>query len=103
MEVVQKDFTGEGNGDEFGHGTMMASIVAGRNLAGKRYGMAPGISRLVMVKFIEGRGGARMETLPIVLDWTLSFDGGAVDIVCLAFGARTVETLGPVNNHANQT
>ena len=93
IEIVQKDFTGEGNGDSYGHGTMMASILAGRNLAGKRYGIAPGVSRLVMIKFIAGSGAGRMEALPFVLDWALSFDGGSVDVVCLGFGLATVNTI----------
>jgi hypothetical protein len=93
IELVQKDFTGEGHGDQNGHGTMMASIIAGRTMAGKRFGLAPGISRLVMIKFLGSEGVARMETLPIVLDWALNFDGGSVDVVCLGFGLGTVDTI----------
>ncbi len=93
LEIVQKDYTGEGHGDRFGHGTMLASLMAGRSLDGRRYALAPGISRLVMVKFIGAQGGGRMEALPFALDWTLGFDGGSVDVVCLGFGMATVSSI----------
>jgi hypothetical protein len=86
LEIVQKDFTGQGHGDEFGHGTMLASVIAGRSTAGARFGLAPGVSRLVMIKFLTAAGSAQLEALPLVLDWALSFDGGSVDVVCLGFG-----------------
>lgn len=93
IEVVQKDLTGDGPGDEFGHGTMLASIAAGRPLAGRRFGVAPGIGRLVMVKFFGKTGNAPMELLPVALDWALSFDGGSVDVVCLGFGMQTAANI----------
>ncbi len=93
IELVQKDYTGEGNGDRFGHGTMMASLIAGRNVAGRRYGFAPGISRLVIIKFIGSTGAAGEDTLPLLLDWALSFDGGSVDVVCMGFGMSTVSAI----------
>lgn len=93
IELVQKDFTGEGHGDRNGHGTMLASIVAGRNLDGRRYGLAPGVSRLVMIKVLGATGSGRMEVLPVALDWALSFDGGSVDVVCLGFGSSTVDAF----------
>jgi hypothetical protein len=93
IELVQKDYTGEGNGDRFGHGTMMASLIAGRNVAGRRHGLAPGISRLVMIKFIGNTGSAQMDSLPFALDWALSFDGGSVDVVCMGFGMNTVDAI----------
>ncbi|NRF67764.1 TIR domain-containing protein [Aquincola sp. S2] len=94
LELVRKDFTGEGNGDDpFGHGTMMASILCGRSHQGRRVGVAPGVSRLVVIKFISDTGTGRMETLPVALDWALAFEGGSVDIVCLGFGQSTVREL----------
>lgn len=93
MELIQKDFSGEGDGDELGHGTMLASIVAGRPLGGQRIGIAPGVTRLVMVKYIGKSGNASPETLPVALDWALSYDGGSVDVVCLGFGLQVVDDI----------
>jgi hypothetical protein len=55
--------------------------------------MAPGVSRIVAAKFIGRTGMARMEALPLVLDWVLSFEGGSVDVVCLGFGLQTVTSI----------
>ena len=36
VELVQKDFTGEGDGDEDGHGTHVAGTIFGQSTAGVR-------------------------------------------------------------------
>ncbi|HSQ06318.1 MAG TPA: S8 family serine peptidase, partial [Chromatiaceae bacterium] len=43
LDLIQKDFTGEGDGDQDGHGTHVAGTIFGRNVGGRRIGVAPGI------------------------------------------------------------
>jgi len=57
VEVVQKDFTGSGNGDCDGHGTHCAGIVFGRNVDGVRIGVAPGVQKALIGKVLEHNGG----------------------------------------------
>lgn len=58
LEIDERDFTGEGNGDTSGHGTHCAGIIAGGPVDGMRIGVAPGIARLLVGKVIDrDRGG----------------------------------------------
>ncbi len=56
-DLIEKDFTGSGNGDVTGHGTHCAGIVFGRNVDGLRIGVAPGVRRALIGKIIGPRGG----------------------------------------------
>jgi subtilisin family serine protease len=57
VDLVEKDFTGYGNGDLDGHGTHCAGIIFGRNVDGVRIGVAPGIRRALIGKIIGPQGG----------------------------------------------
>ena len=57
LKVTQRDFTGEGDGDRVGHGTHCAGIVAGRDVNGYRYGVAPGVDELLVGKVVGAKGG----------------------------------------------
>ena len=58
LKVTQRDFTGEGDGDRVGHGTHCAGIVAGRDVNGYRYGVAPGVDELLVGKVVGAKGGS---------------------------------------------
>jgi subtilisin family serine protease len=62
VDLVQKDFSGSGNGDAQGHGTHCAGTVFGRDVAGTRIGVARGVSRVLIGKVLgnDGRGGSDM-------------------------------------------
>ncbi len=57
VELVEKDFTGHGNGDSIGHGTHCAGIVFGRNVEGVRIGVAPGVRRALIGRVLATDGG----------------------------------------------
>ncbi len=57
VDLVERDFTGYGNGDVDGHGTHCAGILFGRNVDGVRIGVAPGIRRALIGKIIGPKGG----------------------------------------------
>lgn len=65
-----RDFTGEGAGDQNGHGTHVAGIVAGegRLLGGKYRGVAPG-ARLLDVKVLGRNGGGSASTVVTGIEW----------------------------------
>jgi subtilisin family serine protease len=58
LRLTQKDFTGEGDGDPVGHGTHCAGTIAGRDVNGYRYGVAPGIDELLVGKVVGSDGGS---------------------------------------------
>jgi subtilisin family serine protease len=58
LPLTERDFTGEGDGDPVGHGTHCAGTIAGRDVNGYRYGVAPGIDELLVGKVLGSDGGS---------------------------------------------
>ena len=57
VALVQKDFTGEGDGDQHGHGTHCAGTIFGRAVNGTRIGVATGVKKALIGKVLGGQGG----------------------------------------------
>lgn len=75
VELIQQDFTGEGNGDEAGHGTHVAGTIFGQTGGGVRYGVAPGVRRALIGKVLGMRSSTTTETLVKAIEWAVQ--GGA--------------------------
>jgi subtilisin family serine protease len=74
--VTEEDFTGEGNGDNVGHGTHCAGTIAGRDVNGHRIGVAPGVTEILAGKVLSEQGGST-ESLLRGMQWALD-EGAAV-------------------------
>jgi len=89
-EIVEKDFTGEGNGDTDGHGTHVAGTIFGGMVGGVdgvRIGIAPGIQKALIGKVIPTAGtGALLKAL----HWAM--DEGA-NIIAMSLGFDYVNFL----------
>jgi subtilisin family serine protease len=85
VNIVQRDFTGAGNGDVAGHGTHCAGTILGRDVSG-RIGIACGVRDAYIGKILDdvGRGTALMVTRGI--RWAA--DQGA-NIISLSLGIDT--------------
>jgi subtilisin family serine protease len=70
LRVTQRDFTGEGDTDRVGHGTHCAGIIAGRDVHGYRYGVAPGVDELLAGKVVGANGGSTDALMRAML-WAL--------------------------------
>lgn len=70
IELVRENFTTEADNDLHGHGTHCAGTIAGRNVAGFRIGVAPGIKKLLIGKVL-GEGGGGSNTLLEAIQWAL--------------------------------
>jgi subtilisin family serine protease len=82
MELVEKDFTGCGNGDTNGHGTHCAGTIFGRNTAGMRIGVAPGTRKALIAKVL-GDDGSGSDEISSAVKWSL--ENGA-NIITLPLG-----------------
>jgi subtilisin family serine protease len=80
--VTERDFTGEGDGDRIGHGTHCAATIAGQDVDGYRYGVAPGIAELLVGKVLASDGGST-EALMRAMLWAL--ESGA-DVMSMSLG-----------------
>lgn len=81
VELEERDFTGEGNGDEDGHGTHCAGTVFGRDIDDRRIGTARGVTKALIGKVIGVNGGSS-EALFQALKWAI--DGA--DVVSMSLG-----------------
>lgn len=72
VQLVQRDFTGEGNGDNYGHGTHCAGTIFGQSINGLRFGVAPGIQRALIGKVLDGVGRGTNEGIYQAILWAIN-------------------------------
>jgi subtilisin family serine protease len=82
VDIVQKDFTGEGNGDQHGHGTHCAGTIFGRDTDGTRIGVAPGVKRALIGKVLGAEGGSSGQIVRAI-QWAV--DNGA-NVISMSLG-----------------
>lgn len=75
VHLVEKDFTGEGDGDWDGHGTHVAGTIFGQSHGGVRHAVAPGIRRALIGKVLGKRNSATTKEIIDAIQWAV--DGGA--------------------------
>ncbi|MEC4813288.1 MAG: S8 family serine peptidase [Scytonema sp. PMC 1069.18] len=83
VKIVQKDFTGEGDGDKQGHGTHCAGTIFGQVVNGYRFGVAPGVERALIGKVLDSEGGGTTEQIYRGILWAL--DQGA-HVISMSLG-----------------
>ena len=69
VTVLEEDFTGEGHGDQKGHGTHCAGTILGRDVAGTRIGIARGVTRCLIGKVLGASGSGSSEALFDAMLW----------------------------------
>ena len=83
VQLIQKDFTGEGNGDENGHGTHCAGTIFGRSVNGMRIGVAPGVKKALIGKVLGKEGGGSSDQICDAIQWAI--DNGA-NVISMSLG-----------------
>lgn len=83
VNILQQDFTGEGNGDGNGHGTHCAGTILGRDVDGRRIGVARGASDLLNGKVLDSNGSGSSEALFKAMNWAV-FEH--VDVISMSLG-----------------
>jgi subtilisin family serine protease len=82
VQIVQEDFSGEGNGDNHGHGTHCAGTIFGRTTGGRRIGIAPGVKKALIGKVLGDQGGSS-ESIVSAIHWAV--EGGA-NVISMSLG-----------------
>lgn len=82
MNIVRKNFTDEVDDDVNGHGTHCAGTIFGRDVNGKRIGVARNIGKALIGKVL-GNGGRSTLTLVQALNWAI--EQGA-NIISMSLG-----------------
>jgi len=83
VELAERDFTGEGNGDQNGHGTHCAGTILGKEVEEYRYSVAPGVQRALIGKVLDKRGRGATDALYGAILWALD-EGATVISLSLA-------------------
>ena len=82
VTIVERDFTGEGNGDQHGHGTHCAGTIFGREVQNTRIGVAPGVTKAFIGKVLGANGGSSDEIVNAI-QWAV--DQGA-HVISMSLG-----------------
>jgi subtilisin family serine protease len=85
VDLLVRDFTdaaGKGE-DTHGHGSHCAGTIFGRDVGGRRIGIAPGVGRALIGKVIPDEGGGDSGMLFDALNWA---SGNGANIVSMSLG-----------------
>ncbi|RJF95775.1 S8 family peptidase [Noviherbaspirillum saxi] len=83
VQIIEKDFTGEGNGDQNGHGTHCAGTIFGRDINGKRIGVARGVKKALIGKVLGERGGGSTEGICEAIQWAIQ---NGANVISMSLG-----------------
>jgi len=83
VDVEQKDFTGEGDEDDNGHGTHCAATIFGQDVDGLRIGVAPGVSKALIGKVLGSGGGGSTEGIVQAVQWAIN---NGANVISLSLG-----------------
>lgn len=82
-QIVQKDFTGEGNGDGNGHGTHCAGTIFGGKVGNVRVGIAQGVAKALIGKVLDAGGGGSTEQ---ILDGVMWATREGANVISMSIG-----------------
>jgi subtilisin family serine protease len=98
VTLIEKDFTGDGDGDMQGHGTHCAGTVFGRAIDGKRIGVAPGVEKALIGKVLSNDGTGDSQMLFEGMQWAA---GQAADVISMSLGFDFVGWVDSMVNEEN--
>jgi len=98
VTLVEKDFTGDGDGDMQGHGTHCAGTVFGRDIDGKRIGVATGVKKALIGKVLSNDGTGDSQMLFEGMQWAA---GQAADVISMSLGFDFVGWVDSMVNDEN--
>lgn len=81
--LVERDFSGDGNGDPNGHGTHCAGTIFGREVEGTRIGVAPGVATAFVGKVLGDDGSGTSEMIFRGIQWALE---ESADVISMSLG-----------------
>jgi len=82
--IVQKDFTGTSDEDNQGHGTHCAGTIFGRDVDGKRIGIARNVSKVLIGKVLSDDGSGNSNMIFAGIQWAVE-QGAHVISMSLGF------------------
>jgi len=99
MDIEEKDFTGEGNGDTHGHGTHCAGVIFGRTTGNRRIGVAPGVKKALIGKVL-GREGGGSDQIVEAIQWAVK---NGANVISMSLGMDFPGLVKRLENSGIQT
>jgi subtilisin family serine protease len=84
VNVTEQDFSGSGDGDRRGHGSHCAGTIFGRDVDGKRIGIARGVTQALIGKVLADKGGGDSDMIFRGIQWAVE-KGAQVISMSLGF------------------
>ncbi|MEH3036203.1 MAG: S8 family serine peptidase [Sphingomonas adhaesiva] len=82
VDILERDFSGTGDGDRNGHGTHCAGTILGRDV-GQRIGVARGVSKLLVGKVLGDDGGGDSSMIFEAMQWAMM---GGANVISMSLG-----------------
>lgn len=79
IDLIQRNFTSEGDDDINGHGTHCAGTIFGQDIEGLRIGVARNIKRALIGKVL-GAGGGSSKTIAEAIQWAVASGANVVSM-----------------------
>jgi subtilisin family serine protease len=79
VQLSQRDFTGDGNGDTHGHGTHCAGTIFGRDVDGTRIGIARGVTKALIGKVLGSDGGPSDQVMRAI-QWAVENEANVISM-----------------------
>jgi subtilisin family serine protease len=83
VDLVERDFSGDGDGDVHGHGTHCAGTIFGRDVDGVRIGLARGVGRALIGKVLRDDGSGESDMIFEAMTWALQ---SRVQVISMSLG-----------------
>lgn len=91
VQIVERDFSGSGDGDRNGHGTHCAGTIFGHDVDGVRIGIAQGIRSALIGKVLRDDGQGSSTMIFAALKWAIDQNA---DVISMSLG---IDFPGQVN------
>ncbi|MEA2559592.1 MAG: hypothetical protein QOH06_1096 [Acidobacteriota bacterium] len=82
VDLITKNFTEDVPDDTDGHGTHCAATIFGRDVAGTRIGVAPGVQKALIGKVL-GEGGGGSDQIVKAIQWAVN---GGANVISMSLG-----------------
>jgi subtilisin family serine protease len=94
--IVEKDFSGDGNGDRNGHGTHCAGTAFGADVQGTRIGVAKGVRKAIIGKVLNDNGGGNTSSIVEGVLWAC--EQGA-NVISMSLGVNFSKHIAELKDH----
>ena len=83
VNLVERDFSGDGDGDRAGHGTHCAGTIFGRDVGGTRIGVARGVRDALIGKILGDDGSGSSQAIFQGIQWAMQ---QGADVISMSVG-----------------